>query len=112
MPRLWMTDPTAMCRKHLLAEHHECHVFLGKLRKGHRLDGYIASNLFSLYDLHARHERLVLEMLRRGYSHSSPFPDQFEVEALGAYLPLHKPICRASAKAELDRRCDECFCPA
>jgi len=109
MPRLWMADPTALCRKHLLGEHHETHVFLGKLRLGHRLDGYIKANHFSATDLWARHEILVAELGRRGFSHASPFPKVSEVAALAAYLPPHGPVDRGAAEAELRSRCPMCF---
>lgn len=109
MPRLWMVDPSRMCRKHLLGEHHESHVFLGKLKHQHRLDGYIAANHFSIHDLWDRHEALVQELAVRGYRHVSPFPEPATIKFLGFYLPPHPPINRPAAEMELlSRGCDCC----
>lgn len=109
MPRLWMVPPAKLCRKHLLGEHHECHVFYGKLLHKHGLDGYIQANLFSLVDLWSRHEELVEELARRGMQHRSPFPSKAAVEALGAYLAPHGPVDRVAAEKELKSRCSDCF---
>ena len=109
MPRLWMVDPVLMCQKHLVAEHHECHVFLGKMKKKQRLDGYISANLFSAHDIWWRHQALVHEMLRRGYKHNSPFPTRREVEALAEYLPAHPILDRARAFEDLMQRGCACY---
>lgn len=109
MPRLWMAPAHLMCGKHLAAEHHECHVFLGKLKARHKLDGYIKANLFAAADLWARHETLVTEMERRGFKHGSPFPAEAEVLALAGYLPEHPPVDRAAAEKELRSRGCKCF---
>lgn len=108
VPRLWMVPPEEMCLQHLLGEHHECHMFLGKLYLSRRLDGYIAGNYFALSDLHARHEALGAELVRRNRNHRSPFPDAEEVQRLGAYLPPHPQINRQHAASELYLRCPEC----
>lgn len=108
MPRLWMVPPENLCRKHLVAEHHECHVFLGKLKAGHKLDGYIEHNLFSLEDLFWRHEALAFRLEWLGYEHKSPFAPRREVMALGAYLPAHGRIDREAAAKELYGRCPAC----
>lgn len=108
MPRLWMIDPKTLCRKHLVAEHHECHVFLGKLKLAHKMAGYISANLFSLEDLFWRHEALAAEMAERGYEHVTPFPTYRRTKELGAYLPVHSLINRTNARLELHRRCPAC----
>ena len=100
MPRMWMTAPALMCRKHLVAEHHECHVFAGRVQKGLALTGYLANNLLEPGSLRARHDELVAEMGRRGYKHSSPFPE-IAVED-------DTRIDRGAARAELLARCPEC----
>ena len=61
-----------MCRKHLMGEHVECHMFLGTLEKGKKLNGYLSKGLFDLRLLQSRHDELANEMLRRGYKHNSP----------------------------------------
>ena len=108
MPRMWMADPARMCRKHLVAEHHEIHVFVGRFAKGLKVDGYVTSNLLEPEALHERHEALVAEMTRRGYGHFSPL-DGGEVADLIRWHP-HRwaAIDRMAALAELHNRCAHC----
>lgn len=108
MPRLWMVPPETLCLQHLLGEHHESHMFVGNLKLRRRFDGYISGNHFSLGDLHARHEALAAELIRRNRNHSSPFPSAETVKFLGFYLPPHGPIDRDSAAEELYSRCPDC----
>lgn len=111
MPRMWMVDPHAMCRRHLVAEHHECHVFLGKLRKSHKLDGYINNNLLEVTALHERHEQVSVELVRRGFWHQTPFPSDVAVLEAAEYLPhdlYFKTIDRQAARRELVTRCPAC----
>ncbi len=73
--RIWDLPPSMLCRQHLLGEHRELHGLwnihtLGK--RGYRLHPETARWEGKLAALFARHERLVEEMRRRGYSHSSP----------------------------------------
>ena len=96
-----MVDPATMCDKHLVAEHHEVHVFVGKLRAGHKVQGYIDNNLLELGALSGRHAELVAEMLARGFEHRSPLP---EVPSVGA----HRFIDSYSAGGELRSRCEAC----
>ena len=104
--RMWMVDPSKMCRKHLLGEHVECHMFLGVLRKGWNVQGYLDNNLFEPSSLFARHYVLFQEMFRRGYHHNSPM-DISEVEALIMGLP-NRTIFIAAAELDLIQRCTEC----
>jgi len=108
MPRLWMVPAGGLCRQHLLGEHHETHVFVGKLKLGHKLDGYISANLFALADLACRHEVLAMELIRRNGFHKSPFPTADQVGILGAYLPPHPKVDVGKAMADLHGRCPEC----
>lgn len=73
--RIWDIHPELLCRKHLLGEHRELHGLwnihvLG--REGYRLHPETRRWEGKLLALFQRHERLVEEMLRRGYAHSSP----------------------------------------
>lgn len=101
---MWMVDPATMCRKHLLGEHVEIHMFVGTLRKGLNMDGYLTGNLLEPSALMQRHEELAVEMERRGYKHRSPLlqPGPYPRE----WEEVH--IDRAAALAELHRRCPEC----
>ena len=69
--RMWMVDPKKMCRKHLLGEHVECHMFLGSLLKQKSINGFIIKNCLQPLALKQRHDLLVQEMISRGYNHKS-----------------------------------------
>jgi hypothetical protein len=100
--RMWMVDPSEMCRQHLLGEHVECHMFRGSLLKGRGLRGFLESGLLDSRQLARRHDDLVAEMTRRGYRHASPLPEDFD--ALGAVSEVDP---KAAAR-ELASRCDAC----
>ena len=70
--RMWLVNPTTMCRNHLLGEHLELHMLASCLRNGKNISGYIEKGLVDPSILVKRHKELVEEMKRRGYSHSSP----------------------------------------
>ena len=67
-----MVDPQTMCRKHLLGEHVECHMFNSTINKGISIGGYLDKGLLEIHNLQKRHDELVKEMQRRGYQHKSP----------------------------------------
>jgi len=69
---MWMTDPAKMCTPHLLGEHVELHMFVGSIKKGTSMAGYIEKNLLEPLSLVPRHEELVEEMRKRGMKHKSP----------------------------------------
>jgi hypothetical protein len=69
--RMWMVDPEIMCSKHLTGEHLELHMFVGAIRKGTSMQGYVDSRLLEPLALEARHKQLVDELLARGGSHKS-----------------------------------------
>jgi len=95
-----MVDPKILCRKHLLGEHVELHMFVGTIQKGVSLDGYVSRGLVDTSKIASRHEALVEEMLARGYNHQSPLP---YTDTLG----IGKVDSIASA-VELCRRCPDC----
>ena len=91
--RMWMVNPELMCRKHLLGEHVELHMFVGSINKGIKIAGYIRTNLCEPNSIISRHEALVAEMLSRGYKHQSPLPefiydDDTMVDVESAYKDL------------------------
>jgi len=102
--RMWMVEPAVMCRKHLLGEHVELHMFVGTLKKGISVKGYLADNLMEPASLHSRHDALVIEMGRRGYNHQSPLPIEYPVVINDLAVTIDRP----AALAELVRRCPEC----
>lgn len=73
--RMWNVPTNIMCRRHLLGEHLETHMFLGSIKKGINLSGYIRNHLVEVHNLKNRHDELVLEMKNRGYKHNSPMED-------------------------------------
>ena len=76
-----MVDPTLLCRKHLLGEHVECHMFRGSLLKGTSLRGFLESGLLDSRLLARRHDQLAKELQGRGYRHESPLPRDFDTMA-------------------------------
>jgi len=61
-----------MCRKHLVSEHGECHAFVKMIENGRKVEGYIKGGTLDPSKLIKRHNRLVKEMLERGYNHATP----------------------------------------
>ncbi len=95
-----MVNPRLMCRKHLLGEHVELHMFVAGLRRGLNLDGYLAKGLLEPHSIERRHDELVRELERRGYRHKSPLPE-FAPKGGGR-------VDRKLNLIELARRCREC----
>jgi hypothetical protein len=100
--RQWLCDPKILCRKHLLGEHVEIHMFVGHINKGKKVTKFLSNNLLEVESLESRHEELVKEMESRGYKHNSPFQ---------GLLPHNIPdtkIDKVAALTELVNRCPEC----
>jgi len=99
--RMWLVPPAVMCRKHLLGEHVEMHMFVGTINKGTSIQGYIDDGLVEVQRIKERHDALATEMERRGYNHASPLPEFNSWEA-GHVDP-------SNSQRELIRRCEECY---
>ena len=99
--RMWNVDPKVLCRKHLLGEHLEMHMFAGALNKGKKLDGFISSGLVEVHKIRERHFDLRVEMLRRGYRHKSPLPLNIKMYIAGK-------VSKKKNLSELANRCSEC----
>ena len=99
--RMWLVDPKTLCRKHLLGEHVEEHMFVGSINKGIRMKGYIEKKLVEVHKLRSRHEELVKEMQRRGYKHKSELPLFTEYVSPSV-------ISTEENLKELAKRCEEC----
>lgn len=74
--RIWDIDPKYLCQKHLLAEHRELHGLWNILTKHKCKGGYSCHPETlrwkgKLKALYLRHELLVKEFKKRGYSHNS-----------------------------------------
>jgi len=99
-----MVNPRVMCRQHLLGEHAEIHMFIGAISRGKSVKGYLEKGLLEVHNLYSRHEELVEEMKRRGYSHRSDVEEKWRTaEKLGF-------IDRKKSLEELAKRCPRCKC--
>jgi hypothetical protein len=108
--RMWMVDPKILCQKHLCGEHLETHMFLGSLKNGKKIDGFITNNLFEPRSLYQRHEDLKNEMIRRGYNHKSEM-NEHECECI-LNLSIEQQyweIDKLKAFRDLLNRCPECL---
>lgn len=104
--RMWMTPPQMMCRKHLLGEHVELHMFVSTLRLGKQVGGYVEHNCIEPLAIERRHKALVEEMKRRGYNHASPLAD-----VVLNHLPdnhLFAVVDRKKSLDDLVGRCVKC----
>ena len=97
---MWKVDVTKMCRKHLLGEHVEMHMFFGTIKKGKSLRGYVEKGLIETRHIKKRHEQLANELVRRGYKHKSNM-ENFSVKIEGK-VDIEKNT------QELRRRCTSC----
>jgi hypothetical protein len=98
--RMWMVDPRLMCRKHLLGEHVELHMFVGCLVRKKTLTGFFQKGLLEVHSVRSRHQALVKEMHRRGMQHNSPL-QKFRAYKMGK-------INRRQSMKELASRCRDC----
>lgn len=101
--RMWLVNPKLLCKKHLLGEHVECHMFVGTINKNKCLSGYFNNKLLCVEKLKERHEELANELISRGYKHNSILPE-FEIKDIhkggNIFIDLNK--------KELCDRCEEC----
>lgn len=100
MTRMWGINPKLLCRKHLLGEHNELHKFVGSLKKGKNIDGFLKGLVF-VANIVDRHYVLAFEMIKRGYKHTSP------LDEIPEFLPS-APVDVAHNLKELSMRCQEC----
>lgn len=73
--RIWDLEPSILCRQHLLGEHRELHALwtiLTENRSGYMAHPETKRWIGKLPALYKRHEDLVEEMKKRGYTHNTP----------------------------------------
>ena len=78
--RIWDLPPSKLCRVHLLGEHRELHAIwtiLTEGKKGYSNHPETKRWKGKLKALYSRHDLLVEEMKRRGYSHKSPLDSKY-----------------------------------
>ena len=100
--RQWLVNPKMLCRKHLLGEHVEHHMFVGSINRGFSVEGYLRDGFLDPRTLHARHDEIAVEMVRRGYNHKSPL-----IAAVTSHLRDGKIDIRRNIE-DLRHRCTEC----
>jgi len=95
-----------MCRKHLLGEHLECHMFAGHLAKGRGIQGYLDNNLLEPSSVSDRHDVLAKEIGKRGFKHKSPL----KKVSLSSYSDsqVNHAIDKEKAESDLRDRCKVC----
>lgn len=99
--RMWGVRPAMLCNQHLLGEHVEMHMFIGALRKGSSIEGFIKRGLVEVHRIPERHFHLSQEMLRRGMRHRSP------LDLTGVVL-WRAGFITPSARHDLRTRCAAC----
>jgi hypothetical protein len=107
--RIWDVPPRLLCRQHLLGEHRELHaiwVVLTRRKRGYRRHPETLRWVGKRRALYRRHELLVREMERRGYSHRSPLEKRFATGTAVQRKYLDSP---ARQREILERR--RCPCP-
>lgn len=73
--RIWDIEPKHLCRKHLLGEHRELHAIWSILttnKKGYTNHPETKRWVGKLKALYLRHQALVKEMNKRGYTEKTP----------------------------------------
>ena len=99
--RMWLVDPKNLCSRHLLGEHVEMHMFVGTIKKGRKIDGYIKNGLVDTDKIKKRHDDLAEEMIRRGFNHASEllYEDCLNLQSVNVI----------QNEISLKMRCKKCF---
>lgn len=100
--RMWGVPPGMLCRRHLLGEHVEMHMFAGCISRGRCIEGYIRGGLVDVGRIRERHDALAAEMVSRGYRHESPLDWPEGGPRTGGSVDVDVNML------ELSLRCSEC----
>ncbi len=106
--RMWNVPTQYLCRKHLLGEHVEMHMFVGTWNAGKSLNGYVNRGLVEVHNIDKRHDELAKEMLKRGMQHKSPLPPMDFGIADASYVDQMGQVDIQKSMEELSRRCEDC----
>lgn len=104
--RMWNIPPYLLCDKHLLGEHAEMHMFVGTIKKGISIKGYLEGGLVEVHHINSRHTQLALELKARGFSHRSPI-SPVEVDMLDRQ-GIQGSVDQSANLEELINRCSRC----
>ena len=105
---MWNVPCKVMCRQHLLGEHLEMHMFAGAIMTGKKIDGYITNGLVDTRLIFHRHQKIVMEMYRRGYKHKSPFNIETLVKLIRLRFEGQGEVNVMKNLGVLRERCPEC----
>jgi hypothetical protein len=105
---MWLVPPKVLCRRHLLGEHYEMHMFLGSYRKNISLKGFINNGMLDPSCMLERHEELVEEMTKRGYDHDSPIERNLCLSLADDYKDYESCVDVDGNLDVLKSRCDSC----
>lgn len=107
--RMWLCDPKIMCKKHLLGCHVEMHMFIGSIKKGISINGYLKNNLIEPLKLKTYHDLLAEEMINRGCNHKSDMTEtDFNIIFNLSEDQINWKMNKESSLNDLLERCPEC----
>ena len=86
--RMWMIDPEKICSKHLLGEHVEIHMLVGSIIKRKNIEGFLKKALVFPSQIKNRHDKIVIEMKKRGFNHRSKIPQYTLIEEYMRETPV------------------------
>ena len=102
-----MVEPSVLCKNHLLGCHYEIHKHRHNFEKHHSMTGRIFPIVLIEPDhMQDYHDKLVIEMIARGYNHKSEY-----IQPDISYLPIGQQHARADIEynlKDLCQRCEEC----
>lgn len=105
--RMWGINPEFLCRNHLLGEHNEIHKHRHNFVKKHSIAKRISPVVqIEPENMKNRHDELVVEMIKRGYNHNSPYeqPDLSHLSPIERFAKIDINI----SYTDLVNRCPEC----
>lgn len=102
--RMWMINPELLCDQHLLGAHGEIHKFKHSFEKKHNMIKRITLGQIEPKAMKEEHDRLVLEMEKRGMKHNSPY----ELPDLN-YIPQEYLDMKVDADKSIEDLKDRCF---
>lgn len=108
--RIWDISPKNLCRKHLIAEHGELHSMWSIITNGKKGFSKHPETMRwqgKLKALYLRHEKLVKEMKKRGYSHNSTIDKKTATGKGVQGIYIDKPT---KQKQILRQKPCDCFC--
>lgn len=107
--RIWDISPKKLCNRHLFGEHRELHAIWSILinnKKGYSQHPETKRWVGKQAALFTRHERLVKEILGRGYKHQSPLNKRY---ATG--ITIQRTYVNTKAEQHIILKHKDCDCP-